>query len=88
MNCPTCSHSMCGLGLDTSRMYWCPRCGTIKSLDRGDFADVSVPYLADRVRTSEEQSVQAVMDGRDIYAIPAVIWAGVCEAVGVKAHGT
>lgn len=27
MNCPTCDHTMAGLG---DRWYWCSRCGTTK----------------------------------------------------------
>lgn len=30
MACPTCDHTMQNLGADDRRIFWCPRCGTIR----------------------------------------------------------
>lgn len=42
MACPTCDHTMDGLG---NGHFWCPRCGTV--MDNGS---VYVPALVRRVR--------------------------------------
>ena len=46
MSCPTCDHTMHGIGYG---MFHCPRCGTLT----GAHADgsVTVPALVERVRT-------------------------------------
>jgi tRNA(Ile2) C34 agmatinyltransferase TiaS len=47
MACPTCSHTMQNLGAEGQRLFWCPRCGTIKSVS-GDHDSVSRPFRCDR----------------------------------------
>jgi uncharacterized Zn finger protein len=88
MPCPTCSHTM--HGLDTAgaeRLFWCPRCGTVKSI-HGDYENVTVPFLADRIRAAEDTTVRTSVDGRTLqYAAPTPLWVAICEAVGRKAHG-
>ena len=46
MACPTCDHTMQGLG---ESYWWCPRCGTIRAKDSDDVDEV--PSLPLRVRT-------------------------------------
>ncbi len=42
MACPTCDHMMQNLGATTDRIFWCPRCGTIRTI-RGQCNDDAVP---------------------------------------------
>lgn len=35
MSCPTCQHTMTNLGVPEKRVFWCPRCGTVKSCTAG-----------------------------------------------------
>jgi Zn-finger nucleic acid-binding protein len=42
MACPTCSHTMQNLGVESERVFWCPRCGTIKTV-RGERESVEAP---------------------------------------------
>ena len=47
MACPTCDHTMQGLG--NGWWFWCPRCGTIR--ERGSsFDDHEAPKLVETVR--------------------------------------
>lgn len=39
MSCPTCQHTMQNLGVEGRRIFWCPRCGTLKEFS-GDFERV------------------------------------------------
>jgi tRNA(Ile2) C34 agmatinyltransferase TiaS len=50
MACPTCSHTMHGLGHD---IFWCPRCGTLRT-----GPDATTPYLVERARRFERECVQ------------------------------
>lgn len=45
MPCPLCNHTMQNLGLATSgkRIFWCPRCGTLKTDRDGFFKEHEVP---------------------------------------------
>ena len=46
MACPTCSHTMEGLGCG---YYWCPRCGTLK--EQQGLERFQLPKLVSRVRS-------------------------------------
>jgi Zn-finger nucleic acid-binding protein len=37
MGCPTCQHTMQNLGVHEQRIFWCPRCGTLKEYSGEDF---------------------------------------------------
>lgn len=59
MSCPTCDHTMQGIGkLETGeRLFWCPRCGTIRRVRHertgwiaGQSTVDDVPKLPGRVR--------------------------------------
>ena len=39
MSCPTCDHTMQNLGVDNQRIFWCPKCGTLKT-ESGDHSEV------------------------------------------------
>jgi Zn-finger nucleic acid-binding protein len=43
MACPVCSHTMQSLGLEAERVFWCPRCGTLK-MTRGDHESIEAPW--------------------------------------------
>lgn len=47
MPCPACKHTMQNLGLATNggRTFWCPRCGTLKAVESGDFESHESPRL-------------------------------------------
>lgn len=86
MPCMTCNHTVQNLGVDGQKIFWCPRCGTIKSVDAANFESVSVPKLADAVRNvpseRQNQSVSSVCPGA---WLPRWWWEAMCEAVGRKA---
>lgn len=46
MSCPTCDHTMHGLG---ERWFWCPRCGTVLNADNREHT-TSIPSGAVQVR--------------------------------------
>lgn len=57
MPCPTCDHTMQNLGVElaadspVNAVFWCPRCGTIKSRRAGsteEFVSNSVPFWMQR----------------------------------------
>jgi uncharacterized Zn finger protein len=53
MPCPSCSHTMQLLFMDSTRtIHLCPRCGTIKDIMLGH-EDVIVPKLVSRCREFE-----------------------------------
>lgn len=43
MSCPTCNHTMQNLGAEGQRIFYCPRCGTLKEYC-GDFFRIELPY--------------------------------------------
>lgn len=49
MACHTCDHSMQRIS-ETERVFWCPRCGSIKRVPTGAHTEVCVPMLVERCR--------------------------------------
>ena len=45
MPCPTCDHTMHNLGVESQRIFWCPRCGTIKTEVDEQHHVISLPRL-------------------------------------------
>ena len=40
MACPTCDHTMQNLGVENQKIFWCPRCGTLKTVSpSGDYEE-------------------------------------------------
>lgn len=83
MACPTCDHTMRGLGnANGIRWFWCNRCGTLKNEWRGfiDVAsDVEAPLVVGRV--------QQLL--RDFPETHERAWAlGVSQAVGFPRPAT
>lgn len=58
MSCPTCDHTMQSLGVDAQqakRFYWCPRCGTIKTVITSCNDEIDdCPKLVERCREYAE----------------------------------
>ncbi len=52
MPCPTCSHTLQGIGQTTDgrRHFWCPRCGTLRS-EAGKHADTEAPKVVGYLRS-------------------------------------
>lgn len=57
MSCPICKHTMSQLGLDqvNRRVFWCPRCGTLKTITQAvtvkeEFEESESPKLVARAR--------------------------------------
>lgn len=42
MACPTCDHTMQNLGVNGQKIFWCNRCGTIKTVI-GDYEEIEEP---------------------------------------------
>lgn len=86
MSCPICSHTMEGLDTPGRRLFWCPRCGTLRELTGADpnesvapFSRMSVPSLVGRVRQFREM----IGNGRGLAASDAELWhrLGITEAI-------
>jgi tRNA(Ile2) C34 agmatinyltransferase TiaS len=48
MACPTCNHTMENLGTEVVKTFWCPRCGTLKTVHEDGFEDVTPTFWAGR----------------------------------------
>lgn len=69
MSCPTCSCTLQNLGLDAGpelnvRVFWCPRCGTIRR-EVGDWSADDVPRLVGRCRQFAAAMVSGVCHATD-----------------------
>ena len=85
--CPTCDHTMHNVGSPDRRIYWCPRCGTLKeecsfgTLNAHE--DVDVPKLAERVKKADADGVPGKFFGKPVYRVKAADWLAVQESVGI-----
>lgn len=71
MACPTCDHTMQGLGLTTTgqRWFWCPRCGTLTEQAPGRRPVAERPRVVRRAEALLDlvfADAQALIDGRDV----------------------
>lgn len=88
MPCPTCDHTMQNLGVESERKFWCPRCGTIKTV-AGEREEIEAPALVQHVAKAEDFTIRTSVDGATIqFAVIDLLWRNICEAAGVKVHGT
>lgn len=71
MACQTCDHTMQGI----SRVFWCPRCGTIKM--PGSAPEFEAPSIVDRVHAFMKY---AKVDGSDPFV--ESIYRSLVECVG------
>lgn len=42
MACPVCNHTMQNIGATGQRIFWCPRCGTLKT-ESASYSEHEVP---------------------------------------------
>ena len=59
MACPTCSNTMQNLGVPDARVFWCSRCGTIRTFRSDGASESAVPALIERIH-----NLKAVMTDR------------------------
>lgn len=84
MPCSICNHTVQNLGVADRRVFWCSRCGTVKTVD-DDHENVSVPWLVDRVKAAHLASDKTSLDGQTLsYTVPVGSWVTTLEAIGVK----
>lgn len=57
MPCNICDHTMENLGVEGQRIFWCPRCGTVKAVMPDGFENVSIPFWVRR-------AASCLIDGR------------------------
>jgi hypothetical protein len=60
--CPTCFHTMQLLATtvrDPFRVYWCPRCGTVRQTASGKEVVCESPMLVDRCRQFARNDTEA-----------------------------
>lgn len=61
MACPSCDHTMQNLGLNERRIFWCPRCGTIRENRWGDGKEIdSVPMWVEKLRREQVFGVNII----------------------------
>lgn len=81
MSCPTCDHTMHNLGLSNggARVFWCPRCGSLKTESPGrenDFVETEMPKLVKLVRSV------SLVPKNDCVGVPFRQWYEIDEASG------
>lgn len=90
MPCPTCSHTMYGMGevpaVGGNPLFWCPRCGTIQSVDPGLGTLISeTPKLVERCRTFARQRI---IDGSPDGDSAAWRQTGIAESINTPENRT
>ena len=92
MPCPTCDRTMQNLGIEDRRVFWCPSCGTVKSIDPGGFESISQPKLVARVKASADAgkgnaTFEALRKETTFFAMHNRTWEDVREACGLPKQG-
>ncbi len=88
MACPTCDHTMNGIG---HGLFWCPRCGTLKRANTTVGAS-EAPKLVERCRLFElgfqPQRLLGVVDPKEAQWQMAQAWhrLGIAEAINLPAE--
>ncbi len=72
MPCSVCGHTMHNLGVSGQRIFWCPRCGTLKDNEGTTFENNESPRWTKmlaaakwhevQVEVSENQEITAALD--------------------------
>ncbi len=85
MACTLCGHTMQNLGVEGQRIFWCPRCGSIKSVV-GEYESVTVPLIASRVKVACDvvQDTFSIGGSSQVSALPPSVWSGIAESVGER----
>jgi hypothetical protein len=82
MPCEICNHTVNNIGVEGRRIFWCPRCGTLRT-ENGDFINSESPWLVKRVRMSADGGQICSLDRKNTwFAITQLHWTAILEAVG------
>lgn len=83
MACPTCDHTMHSVGVTITerRVFWCPRCGTLRVEGFGSFDEA--PMLVPRCREFIERCVN--VRAEDCGKVNLNVWkqSGVAECINL-----
>ena len=81
MACEMCDHTMQNLGMSQSlaRVFWCPRCGSLKTINSDGFTEIKQPMLCKRIQDS---LVDTLDDGRILVSLAD--WRNIDEASGFR----
>jgi hypothetical protein len=63
MACPVCQRTMQNLGVEGQRKFWCPSCGTLKTVS-GDYENVESPRWTRLVSAHDFEELR-----RDVLAV-------------------
>lgn len=93
MSCPTCDHTMQNIyaRTDDKYVYWCPRCGTIKTRWAGSRAgaeplpQIDAPKITEVLKAANDQKVAVSIYGADIIGCPWEAQVGKLDSQ--SAHG-
>jgi hypothetical protein len=92
MPCDFCGHTVQNIGNEHRRIFWCPRCGSLKdgrlsNTESADFSETTVPQLADQIRAANDMAMRLPKAGRiHGWIISHIRWMGIREAVGRDPH--
>lgn len=79
MACKICDHTMQNLGLAQSgaRVFWCPRCGSLKTENPDGFTEIEQTMLCKRIQDS---LIETGINGGIFVTLAD--WRGIDEAAG------
>jgi len=61
MACPNCDHTMQNLGVYNRRIFWCPRCGTLRDYREWDDKTIdSAPMWVEKLRAEQVFGVNVI----------------------------
>ncbi len=81
MPCDICNHTVQNISAEGQRIFWCPRCGSLKT-ETGDFHRTTPPRLVGYVRDAAEDTCFCYEHIETRYSVPSWEWVAACEAVG------
>ena len=65
MACPTCDHTMQNLGVENQKIFWCPRCGTLKTISpSGDYEENSETIFTKKLMSIGICHLKHPIDGK------------------------
>ena len=82
MPCAVCDHTLQNVGAEGRRVYWCPRCGSLK-IETGDFGDTQAPALVGRVRSVAGNAKECLLDREPSFAVARRDWMTLCESIAI-----
>lgn len=85
MPCDICNHTVQNVGAEGQRIWWCPRCGSLR-VERGGSHSTEPPALVGRVRAVAGTARECVLDREPSFAIPRSAWLTLCESIAAGEH--